>query len=338
MAVMLVEQPGFRLAGAEAAVSHLRDHTERALVRYGPMSENLLRKAAGAAERVYELMSGPATRPTAAAELSAALEMFPKLRLQGLVMRQVAAVYGALRVQLAHALEEMALCRRQLEAAAAALRAEDEQDAAADAGAAGYLLPADCGSLDEAADRLLGAVSREDRRAVDGRAQERLEAEFGGLAGACLTAGDSPTKLAARVRAAATELLAPRVGDADVTTLFLGRAADPAAARQVVADAYAAAAPALGATGLPELAAVALPPGDAADQVRAVVTEALADVGPVMTGSPDDIAVYRECPRVPLGRLPQLGAEAKEVFAEVSRAQGAAPHARADVVEWVGPR
>src|SRR5439155_5695644 len=110
------------------SVALLRDQTERAMARYGPLSENLLRKAAAAANRVHELLAGPGNRPTSAAELSAALELFPKLRLQGLVLRQVAAVYAALRVQLTHALEEIGLCRQRLTTQAKALRVEDSQD------------------------------------------------------------------------------------------------------------------------------------------------------------------------------------------------------------------
>ena len=60
--------------------------------------------------------------------------------------------------------------------------------------------------------------------------------------------------------------------------------------------------------------------------------------GPAFTTSPDDFAVYRECPRVPLADLPQVGPEARAAAREVARATGLPPHARADVAEWRGPR
>ncbi|HTK76799.1 MAG TPA: tubulin-like doman-containing protein, partial [Gemmataceae bacterium] len=266
LAVCLIEQPAFRLAGAEMAMAMLRDATERALAHTGPLSENLLRKAAAAADRVHGLLTVPHTRPTAPAELSTALEAFPKLRLQGLILRQVAAVYAALRVQLTHALDEIGLCRQHLLSRARALRTEDEHDRVTGA-VSGYLLPPGCTSIDEAADQLVASVTVDERRELDHRIQEHLESEFGGLATACLTP-DGPVKLTARVREAAAAVLAPRAGEADTAAAFLAHFAGEEPAMRALADAHTAAVPPFAAAGLPELSAIALPPGSSAATLR----------------------------------------------------------------------
>src|SRR5206468_211754 len=173
------------------------------------------------------------------AELSAALEVFPKLRLQGLILRQVAAVYANLRVQLTHALDEIGLCRQHLLARARLLRTEDEHDRVTGA-VSGYLLPPGCASIDEAADQLVATVTVDERRELDHRVQEHLEAEFGGLATACLTP-DGPAKLTARVREAAAAVLAPRAGEENAGTAFLAYYAGPTHAARALADAHTAA-------------------------------------------------------------------------------------------------
>src|SRR5206468_2570744 len=85
---------------------------------------------------------------------------------------------------------------------------------------AGYLLPPGCTSIDEAADQLVAGVTVDERRELDHRIQEHLEAEFGGLATACLTP-DGPAKLTLRVREAAAAVLTPRAGEADAAEAFL---------------------------------------------------------------------------------------------------------------------
>jgi len=314
----------------------LRDATERALAHVGPLSENLLRKAAAAADRVHGLLTGPHTRPTAPAELSTALEAFPKLRLQGLVLRQVAAVYAALRVQLTHALDEIGLCRQHLLARARVLRTEDEHDRVTGA-ISGYLLPPGCASIDEAADQLVAGITVDERRELDHRVQEHLEAEFGGLATACLTQ-DGPVKLSARVREAAAAVLVPRAGEENAGAAFLAHYTGPTNAARAIADAHTAAAPPFAAAGLPELSAIALPPGSTAATLRDLATRALTGITSLFTTSPDDLLVYRECPRLPLAQLPQVGPEAQEAMREITRATGCSPHARADVETWQGPK
>src|SRR5205823_7107545 len=101
-------------------------------------------------------------------ELADALKYFPRWRYQGLVLKQVAAVYAALRGQLAEELHEVGLCRGQLTAALTAVQARAADPPPEEAG---WLLPDGCRTADEAADRLLGGVTRDDLHDLDRRAQ-----------------------------------------------------------------------------------------------------------------------------------------------------------------------
>src|SRR5262249_30798812 len=108
LAVCLIEQPDFRLAGAEAALHVLRGRVERALAHCGPLGEEWLRKSAQANARIHTLLAGPHSGG-GGAEVAEALRLYPRWRYQGLVLRQVVAVYGSLRGQLDDELGEVAL-------------------------------------------------------------------------------------------------------------------------------------------------------------------------------------------------------------------------------------
>src|SRR5439155_27304085 len=122
-----------------------------------------------------------------------------------------------------------------------------------------------------AADQLVAMVTVDERRELDHRVQEHLEAEFGGLATACLTP-DGPAKLTARVREAAAAVLAPRAGEENAGAAFLAHYAGPTQAARALADAHTAAVPPFAAAGLPELSAIALPPGSTAATLRDLAT------------------------------------------------------------------
>src|SRR5439155_8240220 len=125
-------------------------------------------------------------------------------------------------------------------------------------------------------------------------------------------------------------------GEENAGAAFLAYYAGPTQAARALADAHTAAVPPFGVAGLPEFSAIALPPGSATATLRDLATPALTGVTPLFTTSPDDLLVYRECPRLPLAQLPQVGAEAQEAMREITRATGCSPHARADVETWHG--
>jgi serine/threonine protein kinase len=337
LAVCLIEQPDFRLAGAETAIRLLHDSIERALAHFGPLADEWLRKSAQASARVHALLASGLRRPVT--DLAEAARLYPRWRFQGLLYRQVAAIYRALRSQLTDELNEVGLCRALLSRVLATLKARDESDRAGDAptDAAGWLLPDGCKTLDEAVEQLLAGITRDDLRELDRRAQQMMQARAGGLARACLTATDLPQTLGPELVALAREFLAPRLGAAGTVEAFLARHPGPAAGT-ALASAWAGAVPLLaaGATGAAELAALVLPDDPASPAFDMLACRALPGTDVTVVASPADVVLYREVPRLPLSALPQLGPEARETYRKLRRAEGFSPHARADVAEWNG--
>lgn len=336
LAVCLLEQPGFRFAGAVRAVALLRDGVERAQTHFAPLGDEWLRKASQASARVHALLGGLQPRRAAPNELGDALTLLPRWRLQGLVLKAVSAVYAALREPLDAAPVEIGACRRQVEDALTALRSRDEAQRVADPppDAPGVLLPDGCTTLDEAVTKLIDGLSREEWRTFDAAVQGVLETRFGGLVSACLAAPDAAAHFGPLLTDRAAAFVASRTAPGGAVEAFLARFADPSAAGRELAAAFEAAEPAFGTYGAPELAALAVPPGPQAEAFRELANRSLVPLELIAATSPTDVALVRERPAVPLTALPAMGLEALEAYRLLSRADGLPPHARTDVADW----
>jgi hypothetical protein len=127
--VQLIEEPGFRLAGAEEAIRLLVATIEQALEHQDPLRKDLARQAAEAYQRLcrFSESDAPAGRDSGArsrqgkgrsggpaAEVLQLLHDYPKWRLQGLVLEHVAAAFLSLRGHLSDELREVNFCRTRL--------------------------------------------------------------------------------------------------------------------------------------------------------------------------------------------------------------------------------
>jgi serine/threonine protein kinase len=300
LAVTLVEQPDFRLAGAEAAVRLLAEQLDRALAHAGPAADERFRKADAAR--------------SSAADPAEAVRSYPRLRYQGLLMRQVAAVYAVLRGQVADELAEVGLCRTRLVAVLDALRVEQTATAPA-----GLLLPPGCATVAEAASQLM--TGAEDVRDLDRRAQQYLTDTVGGLARACLTTVDLPRTLGPALVELAETFVEPRLNNTGPGDLFLSRHPGEEAVTALRA-AWTTAAPAFAAAA--EVTTV-VAPDSFADLARQAFGANVA-----LTTSADEVTVIRSVVHFPLASLPQLGPMAKAAY-QRRKAAGDSPHARLDI-------
>jgi hypothetical protein len=224
------------------------------------------------------------------------------------VLRQVAAVYAALRRQLTDQVAELGLCRSRLAAVVEGLRSTRAEPATSN-----LLLPPGCATVTEAAARVTHA---DDVRELDRQAQRHLQDSAGGLARACLTAGDLPKTLAPPLVELAKAIVDPRLNE-DVAALFLARHPEPDALRAL----WSAAAPPLAGD---EVTTVAAP-----ESLRDLARQTF---GPDVTFTPadDEVAVVRTV-RLPLMALPPLGPDGKAAF-QRRKAAGELAHARMDVL------
>jgi hypothetical protein len=133
LVVWLIEQPSYRLAGAEEALRQLRAVVEQALQAHEPMAQELQQRAAKVYQRILKLLENPSgTTPTASlwrqtfsrrnangsspviAELLELLRTFPKYRYHSMIMHHVTALYVSLRGLLSDQLREIDYCRVRL--------------------------------------------------------------------------------------------------------------------------------------------------------------------------------------------------------------------------------
>jgi hypothetical protein len=336
LALSVVDQPGFRLAGSEAAVRIAIESAERMLTHFGPLSDESLRKAADMRGRLDELMANGSER---SAEMVTIVRNFPRWRFQGMLFGRVAAVYHAARGHLATLLEDLATCRHQLESTHQLLQRLDAANRSSDRPneAAGWLLPRSCRTIDEAADRVVASLTWDDVLALDRFIQEAIAGEDAGLARLCLQGTDASKRLARLLGTASSRFLAPRIDEAGAVEAFLGAYGGPESAVEVLASASEAAQPILAGDAPISHKVLEVPAGAAGVEFAARARRRLNGELDVVAGSPDAIVVACEALGASLAGLPHLGRDALDSFDLVRRADGVAPHARFDVEEWVSP-
>jgi hypothetical protein len=334
--VRLIEEPDYRLAGAEEAIRHLVMTLEQALQYHEPLSEELGARAAGAYARLAALAAGApraAGRKDPAVDVCGLLRDYGKWRYQSLVLREVFRAFVSLRGHLSDELREVNYCRVRL---AELLRLLDESDPAGDAPTAAeqQLLPGGCKDLDEAVEGLLAGVTAEGLLELDHRVEAVLKAQFQALVHICLTNAGILKGVAAALLQTAEEFAGGLVPETDAAEMFLDRYPDPEQAEAELAGLFRQAEPGLtrgGEAAGPEFCVAAAPAGPAGDRFRELARRTWPGVELAEVPGDGDIVLYRERAHVPLAGLEQLGPAAQDAYRQMTAAENFTPHARIDV-------
>jgi hypothetical protein len=130
--VQLIEDPSFRLAGAEEAVRQLVAMIEQILQQHEPLSKELVKKSREACERLHAFAGVPVGRAGAChpdknqshaprrgplpppADVVELLRAYAKWRFQSLVLTQLSSAFVTLRGHLADEMREINSCRVRL--------------------------------------------------------------------------------------------------------------------------------------------------------------------------------------------------------------------------------
>jgi serine/threonine protein kinase len=342
LAIRLIEQPEFRLAGAEEAIRQVTAKLERQLQHYETMCQELTDRAEHAFARIYALLENlQATggkRPAAeAAELVEMLRAFPKCYYQSLVLRHVMASYTTLRTHLADQMREVEFCRTRL---------GDLLNAFADApggsrtegdGVPGrHLLPMGCRSLDEAVQQTLARMTTDDVLELDQKVQAMIQQQFTALVHVCMTSSNLLRNLEGAMQREAEPFAEQRLLETNLVTMYLESHPGEEEALLDLASAFEAAAPRLtvgGECAPAEVQILGVPPAPGEDRLRALARKALPDAGLASAGSADDIVFYREVPNLALSDLEQLGPAGRQAYRQMAAAENFTPHSRTDQ-EW----
>jgi serine/threonine protein kinase len=122
LAVQLIEQPDFRLAGAEEAIRHLVLRVEGVLQQQEPRYKEYAKLAAEAHERIHGVLTAlqkpmplrPNKSLLKAADMLEWLQCYGQCQYESLLQQQIIAAYTSLRGHLSDQLREINYCRVRL--------------------------------------------------------------------------------------------------------------------------------------------------------------------------------------------------------------------------------
>jgi hypothetical protein len=353
LTVLLIEEPEYRLAGAEEAVRQIIALIEKALSRSEPLAKELESDSTEAHTYLRILLghlSDPRRKIVAGAgpfEVIELLRTFAKKRYQALVLQQVISVFVSLRGHLTDELREVNFCRARIGELARALEAGiDARLLTAKAsswhtstpgtrhGVTRQIFPNGARSLEHCVWQVLRGLHLEDLLELDRRVQAMLRAQFTALVQICLAPANIVRKVEQGILAVAEAFVNERLPQTDVAQEYLQQATDEGQAVQDLAAFIDEARPELvpNRTSQPtELWVFATPTGEAGDRVRQLAIESQDGVEPIPATSPDDLIIYRELCGLALSELEQLGPFGQEAYRQLASVQDFTPHTRIDI-------
>jgi serine/threonine protein kinase len=356
--VKLIEQPAFRLAGAEEAVRQVVQGIEQVLDRHESLGHELADRAAQAYGQLLgfvKLSEGTHSWPRNGPGPDKVLEwlrVYAKSRYQSLVLQQVLGVYVSLRGCLTDELREINFCRVRLQEMCNQLGAgqgggEDSGQhnppplatrVPTREGRGRHLFPAEWADLNEAVEKIVAGLSGEDLLGLDERLQKMIRGKFVALVNICMSSKNMTRDVLNALREVASGFVEERLGDRDVSRLFLDCAGSESAAAEDLLICYEEAVPEPASTARKrgsrpkmERSVLAMSPGPGAEKLRALATQKLGDDDLMLAECEDDVILYREWSDLLLADVDPLGPAGQEAYDLLSSKDSFTPHTRNDV-------
>jgi eukaryotic-like serine/threonine-protein kinase len=342
--IHLIEDPEFRLAGAEESIRELVATLEQSLQHQEPLNRELSGKANEAYARLQQLanplpgVKRPPVPPQAVADL---LKNYPRWRYRSLILNQVAGAFLSLRGHLSDELREVNFCRVRLGELLRML--EDPPDhtrpGGRSSGVSRKFFAGGCRDLNEAVEGFLSEITVEHLQELDGRVQEMIKARFTALVHVCLTPDKILKDVEMELRATAREFTDSYLPPVSAAELFFEQHPDDASAESEIAALYDEAAPELTADnrsprpGPPvgEICVLGVPEGEASERFQQAVQRVFPELELTTTPSIDDLLIYRERLNLSLADLPQLGSLGRDAYKQMTATDHFTPHSRIDV-------
>jgi hypothetical protein len=276
LVVCLIEQPAFRLAGAEEAIRQLSGLIEQSLQHHEHMGKDCAQRASSAYEGLLSLVQalreaapGKAAPRKGAPSPVELLRAYAKGRYQTLILQHVCAVFVALRGQLSDQMQEVGFCRNRLSELCRSFAPEAEErhgrteerasfgffsatgeSRSANPGLGQYLLPVGLNTLEEAVKHYHDSAPETALQNLDQRIEAVIRQQFTALVHVCLTAKNLLKNLGAAMQHEAELILGERLTGTNVVDMYLRRqkeaGADPNHYAEEIARAFDRARPQLG--------------------------------------------------------------------------------------------
>ncbi len=339
----LMEQPEFRLAGAEEACRQAIRVIEQILEQHETLCQELSEKAVKAYDRLQylvaafpEIVKGGRKAPAALAELAELLKVFPKWRYQSLVLRRLTYTYTSLRGHLSDQIRETGFFRLRFGELLTHLQRPGAREFSATPANGALLLPPDCPGLDQALTHLLPEMTPEEWTALDGQMQELIREQFRSLKFVCTNSAQILRNLGDAMLMRAETVVAGRLTGTGAVDAFFGHYPDADAARDGLIQAFDEAAPSpVSAAVAPESETVLLSvPIGGEHRLGPLAAAALPQACLVSHANPDDLIVYREDNGFTFSDLELFDVPGEEAYQQMLSVPHFTPHTRIDIAEW----
>jgi hypothetical protein len=347
--VHMIEEPAFRLAGAEEAIRQMVASVESALAHHEPLAHELAEKA----QEAHDHLRVAAGRPPregrkltsrSAEQIVDLCRQYPKWRFQSLVLQHLATAFVGLRGHLSDELRDVNFCRVRVTELLRLFEESPPEEAipvkplSHQGGIGRMMFVDDCKSLPEAVARYLESVTPEQILELDGRVEAMLQANFTALVHVCLTNQNLLRQVEMRMLDTAAAYAGEQLPPTSVAGLFLEQHPDPEEARAEVEDFYHQANPeltpgryALAGPAPVELTVLAAPEDPPGEQVRGLLEKAVPETEIQSAASDEDILIYRERLNLPLLGLEHMSGQGLDAYNQMRSTDHFTPHARTDV-------
>jgi hypothetical protein len=344
--VRLIEEPAFRLAGAEESLRQLVATLEQVLQHHEPLAQDLARKASEAFEQLRNVLSLGRTSkvlPRGPEQVIELCRNYPRWRFQSLLLQYLASSFVGMRGHLSDELREVNFCRVRLNELLRLFEEAPEETLspkqARDQGSIGRMLFVDdCRSLPEAVTHFMDGLTADHLLELDSRMEAMLQGSFTALVNVCLTNQNVLRQVEKNMLETAAAYASELLPAASVAGLFLDQNPDPTGAEGELADFYQQAGPELSQGRSPisgppplELSVLAAPADGDSEQLLAMLKEAMPQAEIQTAASAEDVLIYRERINLPLLGLEHMGALGQDAYTQMTSTDHFTPHTRTDV-------
>lgn len=354
--VRLLEEPAYRLAGAEEGLRQFCQIAEQSLQAQETLTKELHDRAASLYQRIQKILESPqpasltqtnsawtfgltrkspAAGPSFGADLLELLRVYAKTRYQCLILRHISRLYVSLRGHLSDQIREVGFCRQRLGELAGILDAKPAAIRLPQTPSEKILLPDGCKSMSEAVEHLETQVSVDDLLAFDNVVQALINKQFHALLHVCMGPSNLVRALAPLMVQEAEEFLGPRVPEVAAGEFGADEDKSEEQRAEPLAAAWDQAVPKLGRVSAPnEFTIAAFPATPTGQALKAIAKQALPNVQVIDGDNRDEIAFYRELQQITLQDLEQFGSIAQEAYRQRCAGDPNFLHTRIDVAAW----
>jgi serine/threonine protein kinase len=364
LAVVLIEDPNYRLAGAEEALRQFTANIEQALQAQESLAKELHERAVQLYHNIQRFPEGtfsqaspaaslwkpsfirrgaPATAgPSPVDNLTDLLRNYAKARYHSLVLAQINRFYVALRGQLSDQLREVGFCRQRLSELSGLVQPQPAPETrAAHMPQVRQLLPAACLNLEDAIEQADRDLTPADVIEFDRHAQDAIEQHYRALVQVCMGASSTVHKLAPQLIRLAERFLEGRFESSSVAEMYFAHLEStcPSGTREAAGaemwSFYDKAAPHIGSKrGATGLALVSLPDDPRGREIRGLIESNLPNVSVFPSNRTDEILFYREHLQLALTDLEQAGKAGQAAYRQRCAQDPSALHCREDIIGW----